>query len=84
MPLKLRNTLCEARDALHMVRTAIATRDQFRSIQDMGALIGLAEVQSIQAINAIDTALKFLEESPCGGSESVPDSPGADHGWIEG
>jgi hypothetical protein len=54
MPLTLRTTLCEARDALHILRKAISVRGHIEHMEDIDTLIGVAEGEAVRAIKLID------------------------------
>ncbi|SDA55044.1 hypothetical protein [Mesorhizobium qingshengii] len=56
MPLTLRTTLCETRDALHVLRRALFISGHTKSMEGIDSLIGVAEDKAVQAINAIDRA----------------------------
>jgi hypothetical protein len=54
MPLTLRTTLCEIRDDLHVLRRMVAARGHIEPIQEIDALIGVAEAEAIRVIRRID------------------------------
>jgi hypothetical protein len=56
MPLTLRTTLCETRDALHVLRKALVIRGHMMAMEGIDSLIGVAVDKAVQAINAIDRA----------------------------
>ena len=56
MPLTLRTTLCETRDALHVLRRALFVRGHTAAMEEIDSLIGVAQGKAIQAIGAIDRA----------------------------
>ena len=56
MPLTLRTTLCETRDALHVLRRALFTRGHTAAMEEIDSLIGVAQGKAAQAIGAIDQA----------------------------
>ena len=56
MPLTLRTTLCETRDALHVLRRALFIRDHTEAMESIDTHTGFAEDEAVQAISAIDRA----------------------------
>lgn len=56
MPLTLRTTLCETRDALHVLRRALFVRGHTEAMESIDTHIGFAEDEAVQAISAIDRA----------------------------
>ena len=56
MPLTLRTTLCETRDALHILRRNISARGHMDRMLEIDCLIGLAEDKAARAIALIDAA----------------------------
>lgn len=56
MPLTLRTTLCETRDALHVLRRALFVRGHTKAMEEIDSLIGVAEGKAVHAIGAIDRA----------------------------
>jgi hypothetical protein len=58
MPLTLRTTLRETRDVLHMLRRTVARRGHIKAMQDIDALIGVAESETVRAIKIMDMAKK--------------------------
>lgn len=56
MPLTLRTTLCETRDALHVLRRALFVCGHTAAMEEIDSLIGVAQDKAVQAIGAIDRA----------------------------
>lgn len=56
MPLTLRTTLCETRDALHVLRRGLFVRGHTAAMGEIDSLIGVAQDKAVQAIGAIDRA----------------------------
>jgi hypothetical protein len=56
MPLTLRTTLCETRDALHVLRRALFVRGHIEAMDEIDSLIGVAEDKAVHAIGDIDRA----------------------------
>jgi hypothetical protein len=56
MPVTLRATLCETRDALHELRKAVFVRGHIGSMEEIDTLIGVAEDKAAHAIGDIDRA----------------------------
>jgi hypothetical protein len=56
MPVTLRTTLCETRDALHVLRRALFVRGHIEAMEEIDTLIGVAEDRAVHAIGAIDRA----------------------------
>ena len=56
MPLTLRTTLCETRDALHVLRRALFVRGHTSAMGEIDSLIGVAQDKAVQAIGPIDQA----------------------------
>lgn len=56
MPLTLRTTLCETRDALHVLRRALFVRGHIEAMEEIDSLIGVAEEKAVHAIGDIDRA----------------------------
>ena len=56
MPFTLRTTLCETRDALHVLRRALFVRGHMEAMESIDTHIGFAEDEAVQAISAIDRA----------------------------
>jgi hypothetical protein len=56
MPLTLRTTLCETRDALHLLRRALFVRGHIEAMGEIDSLIGVAEDKAVHAIGNIDRA----------------------------
>ncbi|AZO44423.1 MULTISPECIES: hypothetical protein [Mesorhizobium] len=56
MPLTLRTTLCETRDALHVLRRALSVRGHIEAMEEIDSLIGVAEQKAVHAIGDIDRA----------------------------
>ena len=56
MPLTLRTTLCETRDALHVLRRALFVRGHVEAMEEIDSLIGVAEGKAVHAIGNIDRA----------------------------
>ena len=56
MPVTLRATLCETRDALHELRKALFVRGHMESMGEIDTLIGVAEDKAAHAIGDIDRA----------------------------
>lgn len=56
MPLTLRTTLCETRDALHVLRRALFVRGHIEAMEEIDSLIGVAEDKAVHAIGDIDRA----------------------------
>jgi hypothetical protein len=56
MPLTLRTTLCETRDALHVLRRALFIRGHMEAMDGIDSLIGVAEDKAVHAISALDRA----------------------------
>ena len=56
MPLTLRTTLCETRDALHVLRRALFVRGHIEAMGEIDSLIGVAEDKAVHAIGNIDRA----------------------------
>ena len=54
MPLTVRTTLCDIRDDLHALRRTVAARGHIETIQPIDALIGVAEMEAVQAIRRLD------------------------------
>lgn len=54
MPLTVRTTLCDIRDDLHALRKTVASRGHIEAIQAIDALIGVAEIEAVQAIRRLD------------------------------
>lgn len=56
MPLNLRTTLCETRDALHVLRKTFFVRGHVVAMEEIDTLIGVAQDRVTQAIGEIDRA----------------------------
>ena len=56
MPITLRTTLCETRDALHVLRRALFVRGHIDAMEEIDSLIGVAEDKAVHAIGNIDRA----------------------------
>ncbi|MBT1157269.1 hypothetical protein J1C56_16865 [Aminobacter anthyllidis] len=56
MPLSLRTTLCETRDALHVLRRALFVRGHIEAMDEINSLIRIAEERAVSAIGDIDRA----------------------------
>ncbi|WP_155256368.1 hypothetical protein [Mesorhizobium loti] len=56
MPLTLRMTLCETRDALHLLRRALFVRGHIEAMGEIDTLMGVAEDKAVHAIGNIDRA----------------------------
>lgn len=56
MPLTLRTTLCETRDALHLLRRALFVRGHIEAMGEIDSLMGVAEDKAVHAISNIDRA----------------------------
>ena len=56
MPITLRTTLCETRDALHVLRRALFVRGHIEAMEEIDSLIGVAEDKAVHAIGNIDRA----------------------------
>lgn len=54
MPITLRTTLCETRDALHVLRRALFVRGHIDAMEEIDTLIGVAEDKAVHAIGTID------------------------------
>jgi hypothetical protein len=54
MPITLRTTLCETRDALHVLRRALFVRGHIDAMEEIDSLIGVAEDKAVHAIGTID------------------------------
>jgi len=56
MPITVRTTLCETRDALHILRRNVSARGHIDGMLEIDCLIGLAEDKAARAIASIDAA----------------------------
>ena len=56
MPLTLRTTLCETRDALHLLRRALFVHGHIEAMGEIDTLMGAAEDKAVHAIGNIDRA----------------------------
>lgn len=56
VPFDLRPTLCETRDALHVLRKTLFVRGHAAAMEEIDTLIGLAQDRATQAIGEIDRA----------------------------
>jgi len=56
MPFTLRTTLCETRDALHVLQRTLFVRGHTAAMEEIDSLIGVAQDKAVQAIGAIDQA----------------------------
>lgn len=56
MHLSLRTTLCETRDALHVLRRALFVRGHIEAMEEIDSLIGIAERKAVHAIGEMDRA----------------------------
>ena len=56
MPPTLRATLCETRDALHVLRRALFVCGHIEAMKEIESLIGVAEDKAVHAIGFIDRA----------------------------
>jgi hypothetical protein len=56
MSITLRTTLCETRDALHVLRKALFLGSHMEAMEGIHSLIAVAEDEAVHAISAIDRA----------------------------
>lgn len=59
MPLSLRTTLCETRDALHLLQRSVRARGHIDAMYEIDCLVGLAHEMAVKAVSA----MKFAAES---------------------
>jgi hypothetical protein len=56
MPLTLKTTLCETRDALRNIRRSVSSGGHIGAMEEIDCLVGLAETLALRAISSLEAA----------------------------